>query len=410
MPINLDPARSAGLDPDRLQTAFNLLSAWIDEGLLPGAGALIARGGRIAAEAYLGTRRRGHDLPVDADTIWSLASITKPFTATAVMLLVEEGRLILDEPVVQLVPELADAPSTPFDRGLVTLRHCLGHCSGLPGVSEDNLDLRRTHQPIESFARSFMRQPLFFEPGTMHLYSNPAITVAAEAAGRALGRKLGQRVDVPMLGHIYPFVRDRILARLGMVSTDFRPPDEWNDRIALVSGTGQEGLDWEGSNSPYYRSLGMPWGGLFGTPREIARFADAFLPAAGGAGRLGGAGRVVAPATAGAMTTSQHTVPDAPPEVCPPELRESVPWPLRPAVTWGIGWNVKGAGRGHASGDLTSPATFGHGGASGTLIWADPATDVVCALFANEAMRTGWSATRPRQAMFSNAVAAAVIA
>src|SRR5207248_1186078 len=129
---------------------------------------------------------------------------------------------------------------------------------------------------------SFLRQPLYFAPGTMHLYSNPAITVAAEAAGRALAGALGRPAEEPMLGRLYPFVRESILAPLGLTSTDFRPPTEWDERIALVEGTGQEGVDWEMSNSAYYRGLGIPWGGMFGTPREIARFADLFLPGAGG--------------------------------------------------------------------------------------------------------------------------------
>jgi CubicO group peptidase (beta-lactamase class C family) len=409
--IQVDGAREAGLDPDGLRRALGLVAEWVDGGILPGAGAVVARGGRIAGEAYLGTRRRGDDAPVDDQTIWSLASITKPVTATAVMLLVEEGRLGLDEPLVDLVPEFADGPATGIDRRLVTLRHCLGHCSGLPGVSEDNLALRRAHRPIEAFARSFMRQPLFFAPGTMHVYSNPAITMAAEAVGRALGGALGRPVEEPMLGRIYPFVRERILAPLGLTSTDFRPPAAWDERIALVSGTGQEGNDWEMANSAYYRGLGMPWGGLFGTPREIARFADLFLPSAAGAWRLdapAGRRRIVSPATALAMCTVQWSVPDAPPELCPAELREGVPWPLRPAVSWGIGWALKGVGRGHASGDLTSPATFSHGGASGTVVWADPATDLVCALFTNQALRSGWSEERPRQGMFGSAVAAAL--
>ncbi len=406
----LDGARGAGLDPDVLRRAFGLLQEWVDDGTLPGAAALIARGGRIGAEAYLGLANRAERRPVEAGTIWSLASITKPFTATAVMLLVEAGVLSLDEPLYRLVPEFLDAPETPFDRRLVTLRHVLAHCSGLPGFSEDNLALRQAHRPLEDFVRSFGRQPLFFAPGTGHLYSNPGILMAAETAARALAGMLGQRVEVPTIRRLHGLVHERILARLAMAQSSMLPPPEWNERIAWVERTGQEGLDWEGANSAYYRSLGIPWGGMFSTPRELVRFVDLFLPAASGRARIGpAAGTVlVSPATARAMTAVQFAPPDAPADLAP-ELRDAAAHtPPLPAVEWGIGWEIKGTKRPHRSGELTSPATFGHAGATGTMVWADPEVDVACVLLTNRTLVSGWTSERPRQALFSNAVMAAV--
>lgn len=406
----LDGARAAGLDPDALLRAFGLLQGWVGDGTLPGAAALIARGGRIGAEAYLGLANRAERRLVDAATIWSLASITKPFTATAVMLLVEAGVLSLDEPLHRLVPEFLDAPGTPFDRRLVTLRHVLAHCSGLPGFSEDNLALRQAHRPLEDFVRSFGRQPLFFAPGTAHLYSNPGILMAAEAAARALVGTLGQRLEVPAIRRLHGLVHERILARLGMASSSMLPPPEWNERIAWVERTGQEGLDWEGANSAYYRSLGIPWGGMFSTPRELVRFVDLFLPAAGGRVRIGpAAGTIlVSPATARAMTAVQFAPPDAPADLAP-ELRDAAArTPPLPAVEWGIGWEIKGTKRPHRSGELTSLATFGHAGATGTMVWADPELDVACVLLTNRTLVSGWTSERPRQALFSNAVMAAV--
>ena len=247
--MTVDGARDAGFEPDALRRAFALLETWVDEGVLPGAAAIVSRGGQIAGEAYLGLAQRQARRPVDSGTIWSLASITKPFTATAVMLLVERGAFSLDEPLGGLVPEFLDAPKTDFDRGAVTLRHVLAHCSGLPGFSEDNTDLRRRHEPLETFVRSFGRQPLLFAPGTRHLYSNPGILMAAEAVARALTGALGQRVSEPAIRRFHPFVHEAILAPLGMVNSSLLPPPEWNERIAWVEGTGQEGMDWEMANS-----------------------------------------------------------------------------------------------------------------------------------------------------------------
>src|ERR1700674_5326195 len=94
--IDVAAASDAGLDPERLARAFGLLEGWVDEDVLPGVAALVARGGKIAGEAYLGRADRSQNLPVTSETIWSLASVTKPFTAAAVMILVERGQFSLD--------------------------------------------------------------------------------------------------------------------------------------------------------------------------------------------------------------------------------------------------------------------------------------------------------------------------
>jgi beta-lactamase class C len=329
------------------------------------------------------------------------------------MLLVERGLISLDEPLYQLVPEFLDAPVTPFDRGRVTLRHVLAHCSGLPGFSPDNLALRQAHRPLEDFVRSFGSQPLFFEPGTAHLYSNPGILLAAEVVGRALSGDIGTRVETPQVRRYHRFVQEEILTPLGMAASTLLPPETWDERIARVERTGQEGLDWEGANSAYYRSLGIPWGGMYSRPRELARFVDVFLPGAGGQARLGidvAAERpqLIAAAVAAAMTSVQFAPPEVGPDVAP-DLRDLAPrLPPLPAVEWGIGWQVKGTKRPHFSGELTSPATFGHLGATGTMAWADPRADLVCILLTNRTLASGWTDERPRQAMFSNAVMAAV--
>src|SRR5690349_6078911 len=141
--MQLENARNAGFDPDRLQRAFALLDGWTEDGTIPGAGAIVTRDGEIVGETYAGRADVTSGRRADADTIWSLASVTKPFTAAAVMLLVEEGKLSLGEPLTRLLPEFGDAPANEFSRDAVTLRHVLSHSSGLPGFSADNTALRR---------------------------------------------------------------------------------------------------------------------------------------------------------------------------------------------------------------------------------------------------------------------------
>jgi beta-lactamase class C len=118
--------------------------------------------------------------------------------------------------------------------------------------------------------------------------------------------------------------------------------------------------------------------------------------------------QIVGPATARAMTTIQFAPPDAPADLAP-ELRDSgARSPVLPAVEWGIGWEVKGQKRPHRSGELTSAATYSHAGATGTMVWADATVDVVCVLLTNRTLASGWTTERPRQALFSNAVMAAL--
>ena len=400
--IVLDGARDAGFDPDKLRRAFALLEAWAEGGIVPGAGALVTRGGATAGEAYCGVADRRSGRRVDEGTVWSLASVTKPFTAAAVMLLVEAGKLSLDEPLARVIPEFLEAPKTAYDRGRVTLRHVLSHSSGLPGFSEDNTELRKAHRPLEDFVRSFGRQALFFEPGSAHLYSNPGILMAAEAVGRGLTESIGKKLEGPAVGGYHGFVHERILAPLGMEASSLKPPDAWDERIAHVEGTGQQGMDYEMANSAYYRSLGIPWGGLFSTPRDLVRFVQHFAPNASPSGPLSRASRR-------AMTTIQFAPPDAPAELAPNQRDAAARTPALAAVEWGIGWEIKGSKRPHRSGELTSPATYGHAGATGTMVWGCPLTDVQCVLLTNQTLVSGWTTERPRQALFSNAVMAALL-
>lgn len=393
-----------GTSVDRLHHAVGIVEGWIERGIIPGAALLVTRGGERVAEAYLGVADCASGRPVTRDTIWSVASVTKPFTAAVVMRAVEAGLVTLDEPVSAHLPELvADSPEDRGDiatgRDRITLRHCLSHSSGLPGFGSENMALRRSLQPLAAFVPSFARAPQLFEPGTAHLYSNVGILVAAEVAGRLIGGGPGpDGTGVEAFREGFA----RLLADLGMRSSSLRPPAGWDRRIAAVESTGQAGEPYEMANSPYYRSLGIPWGGLFTTPRDLGRWLRTFLEAPVS---LGG---VLSPASVRLMTTVQASGPDTVAEV-PSQLRDGALAPeRRDAVEWGIGWEVKGLKRGHPSGDLTSPRTICHLGATGTMAWSDPATSVQVVLLANRTLASGWTRDVPRQAQFSNAVMASI--
>ena len=160
-------------------------------------------------------------------------------------------------------------------------------------------------------------------------------------------------------------------------------------RVAHLSDTSHPGTDTETYNSAYWRGLALPWGGLFGTPRDAVRFAAAFLPSGE---------RVVSDAATLLMTTDQTMgVPGG-------VESAKVHWP---SGYWGLGWEVKGEKRRHWTGDYTSKRTFCHFGHAGTLVWGDPERDLALAVFANRTVTHMWGFILPRWQRLSNAVVAA---
>jgi CubicO group peptidase (beta-lactamase class C family) len=376
----------------RFEQAVSLVDGWVASGLLPGAALLIARGDEVMVERYWGVASLRTRAAAGANTLWSIASITKPVTAAAVMSCVEAGRLDLERPLTDHLLEFADGPGRW--RRDVTLRHCLTHTSGLAGFSRDNLELRQRHAPIDDFIASFLREDVHFLPGQWHLYSSVGFGLAAEAVGRSLktNRRALTAYEEFTLG---------LLAGLGIVGVAFRPDDEQQSRAVWVESTGQEGLDWEIGNSRYYRSLGMPWGGLFAPARAVLRFIQAFLPGGFGAGE-----QKLSPAARKAMAGVAARSPEAPADVAP--AQRDVTWDPnaapRAAVPWGLGFEVKGDAPNDFMGERAHATTFGHYGASGTMAWADPEAGVAMVLLTNRAWVSRWPVQERRAARLADAV------
>ena len=367
-----------GMDSAQLERAFEMLGSWVEDGTLPGASALVARRGVIVGRRWFGDAvREPTRRPIGPDTLFAVASVTKPFTATAIMQLAERGRLSIDQPVHELLPEFAG-----HGKDGITLRHFLTHTSGLPEYADDNDEIRHRHLGLDAFVRSYCRGRLLFPTGSQWSYSNHGFGLAGEIVGRYGGR-----------GY-HAFVAEEILAPLGMRDSCLQPPESVWDRIAWVWLPGEPHTDHERYNSPYFRKLGIPWGGLYTTPEELAVFAQAFLEGGAYRGRL-----IVSPATAREMTRDQLSE----------SIRDTSGVARWRTASWGIGWDVKGRKAPHNSGALTSPATFGHTGSSGSMLWADPALQLVCVMIGTRLAESGWvDGSVPRRALFSNAVVAAV--
>jgi CubicO group peptidase (beta-lactamase class C family) len=392
------------VDADRLQRAVDLVAAWVEDGVLPGAALVVAHGEQIIAEGYWGNADARAGRPSERDTLWSIASITKPVTAAAFMACVDRGLLKVDGLVAGSLPEFTAEQDDPMHwRSETSFRHLLTHSSGLAGFSRNNLELRKRHAPIDEFISSFLKEELHFPPGRWHLYSSVGFGLLAEAVGRALIASGAAPHGRPL--EAYESFTLHMLKEMGVEDAAFRPNEAEQERCDWVEETGQEGLDWEIGNSRYYRSLGMPWGGLFTRARDVLTFIQAFLPS-----RRAATSRVLSEAAAGEMIRMQAAPPEAPASVA--SSQRDITWDPtskpRASVPWGLGWEVKGNQPGDYFGELTHATTFGHYGASGTIAWADPEADLAMVLLTNRAWVSRWPVHERRAARLADAIRSAL--
>lgn len=367
--------------------SFATALALIDEWLLPqgptGVAAAIWANGRIVATRSAGQARP--QVAVTDKTLFAIASVTKPITAATVMTLVDRGLVALDEPVNRLVPEFrvpaeqqsAANPELERLRSAITVRQLLGHTSGLPEDLAARDDRYTEPLDLETIVTAMSRAPLQSAPGAWVRYSNTGYGV--------LTRLVENLTGAPF----WDVARTNVFDRLGLSDIAARPGPELESRLAIVGDANQPGTEFETYNSPYWRSLAVPWGGLYATPTAAVQFAAAFL--AGGP-------RCLSEASVRAMTTDQA-------QGVPGGVESGrVAWDV---AHWGLGWEVKGTKRRHWTGELTSPQTFCHFGHAGTLLWADPERDLALAVFSNRAVTRMWTFILPRWARLSNAVVAA---
>lgn len=323
----------------RLQVAFDRVSQAVERGEVPAAVLAVATGRSVVrCQAF---SRPGGD-QVRVDTIFALASISKPITATAVMQLVEDGLLVLSDPLTRYIPEFAQA-----GKPTVTAWHLLTHSSGMEEVGWwEALGMARA--PAQAYLQAACRSVLHFVPGTRYEYNTLSFFLLAELVTRLSG------VPFP------EYLARRVLHPLGMVDTSFDPgPD--NPRAAPVRSLDPDPHHAEQAIRTFFL-LGAPGGGLWSTAADLVAFGQAYL----NGGRRGDF-QLLAPATIELMTR-EHTM----------GLFELVEGQLRPAH-YGLGWG-KGSLSGHLPG---SPRVFEHSGATGTLLWIDPDWDLVCVFLTN---------------------------
>ncbi len=364
------------LSPGRLEEAYAILGRAVEEGKIMGCAVGISRNGQLLEPWAFGRRSIEGASPVGPDTIFLTASLTKPVTSTAAMLLVERGLIRLDDPVCSIVPEFGDGG--PRDRILV--RHLLSHTSGLPDQLPENVELRSRHATLPEFLSKIYRTPLLFEPGTSFSYQSCGMAMLMDIAQRVTGMPLAEC----MLREIFePLGMED--STLGVNWSKAERVSQVNLPAGISQYGGADAADWNW-NSRYLWNLAYPWGGMFSTQADLLRFLNAFLNRGGLDGR-----RILSPQTAQAMTNNQVV-----------KLLK-IPKDVAYKNPWGFGWQLK-APFNSVFGDLNSPRTFGHWGATGTLYWADPETCLACVVLTNQPFE-GSGAILGR---FSNALAGSI--
>jgi CubicO group peptidase (beta-lactamase class C family) len=340
-----------GLDPDRLGRAYDLLRKWADADKLPAAALCVGRHGRMVEPRFFGRQRPETGAPaLRKDALFLVASITKPVTVTAAMILVERGELSLEDRVAEYVPAFAAR-----GKGAVQVRHLMTHTSGLPDMVADNEKLRKEHRPLSAFVEATCREALLFAPGTRVSYQSMGTLLLAEVVHQVTGQTVQE------------FLRKEVFEPLGMRDTSLGWQPAKKERIAAVRvPKAMEGADWSW-NSAYWLGLGVPWGGLITSPADFALFCQMMLSG----GSLDDV-RILSPATVRAMTTNQL------------EAMPKVPEEERRCRPWGLGWRLNWPGHSANFGDLLGPRTYGHWGATGTVCWLDPETETFCILFTTQ--------------------------
>ena len=364
-PVNLHPADSAsvGLDPDRLARADALLDGMAADGNVAGAALVVARRGRLVYERYAGLAGREPARPATAETLWLLASITKPVAAAGIMLLVERGLLSLTEPVARLLPGFG-----VNGKEGITVRHLLTHTSGIDERITD--EPPPTDTPTEEMRARLYAVGVTWPPGSRTGYNNLGFSLLADIIAAATG-----------VSHTAFFQRE-IFAPLGMTGTSLGvAPDRLGDRLSLVDDVdaGADRLPHP-PRQPGRRSRldAARRGGL--RPTLPRRRPDGRAPPAGPAddpGHAAGPRRRV-----GGEADGDGWVP---------------------AAGRGLAWRLNQRPPSGQFCDLASPAAYGHGGATGTLLVVDPTYELVFAFMAN---RWGWAGQERRRLL--NAVYAAV--
>jgi CubicO group peptidase (beta-lactamase class C family) len=353
-----DP-RGAGFSAERLARIAPWYQSQIEAGALSGAVVAIARDGKLAYLQAIGTQDRAGKIPLKPDAIFWIASMTKPVTSVAAMMLVEEGKLVLDAPVANYLPELKDMKvgleRAPAKRPMEVI-DLLRHTSGLTYPEEGTDALHRVYNFVPTFKRDrtladfvtgLAAVPLLHQPGEVWEYS-----WGVDVLARVVEVASGQSFD--------EFLRTRIFKPLGMIDTGFVVPEAKLGRLVDPPPGGRPPL-WDVTKPAKLFSGG---GGLVSTAPDYLRFCQMLL----NGGELGGV-RILKPQTVRQMTTDA-----LPPGTRFAGVQGAFVGPLV-GTSWGLGFAVR------TNPDFSllpgAVGSFNWSGLWGTYFWIDPVEKLI---------------------------------
>ena len=369
---------SGGLSKTRLKRLHNSVQGYVDSGEVVGAITLIERRGEVHVDV-VGRADRERDLPLKRDSLFRIASMSKPITAVAAMILVEEAKLRLDEPVDRLLPELADRRVLVDEAGaledtvpairpitlrdLLTFRVGYGAVFGPPetplhhAMAEHQIFGLKPFPPHEpdEWLRRLGLLPLSHQPGERWMYHT-----GSDILGVLIARASGMGLEA--------FMKQRIFEPLGMKDTGFSVPEKKLGRLGSCywnhPETGQLDLYDDGSDSQWATPPAFPMGGggMVSTVDDYLAFARMML----GQGKLGKE-RVLSRPSVLAMTSNQLTE------------AQMAASPFFPGFWDSRGWGF-GVSMVTRRDNLFTPGRFGWDGAFGTSWASDPGEDMTCIL------------------------------
>jgi CubicO group peptidase (beta-lactamase class C family) len=377
---------AVGLSSERLQRITRTFQRDVDEKLIPGAVVLLARNGQIAYLETFGYRDRTSGEPMTADSIFRIASMTKPITAVAALMLAEEGRLQLMDPVARYLPQLeglkvgVEKVDGSGERTLllepakrpVTVQDLMRHTSGMTyGPFGDSLVQRAyreaammdDQQTNAEMVSKLARLPLAFQPGTAFEYG-----MSTDVLGRIVEVVSGLTLD--------RFVAERIFAPLGMRDTAFVLDDEQTRRLAqpqpLPGATVPVIIGYNPARPPKWFAGGH---GLLSTAEDYARFCQMLL----NGGKLDGVSILSRKSVE--LMTSNHLPPGIGYGAFTMELGLTAPLPqLGQGYGLGVGVRLE-PGRSTVPG---STGDFYWGGATGPYFWVDPEEQLIAIMMMQE--------------------------
>ena len=357
-----------GISAERLQRLDDGMQGMVDDGKLAGVVTMLARHGKTAFVDVAGARDLDTGAPMTRDSIFRIYSMSKPITGVAMMMLYEEGRWRLNDPVSKYIPAFADLKVHVGDKP-----DGLGRVNPVDRLYREHRVLN-ADVPLQTMIATLATLPLLGQPGTRWYYS-----ISVDVQGYLVEQLSGQPLD--------RFLEARIFEPLGMVDTSFYVPPDKVDRLAIIYTAGDDGT-LEKANMGQTRTS-VPagpsgGGGLWGTADDYLRFTQMML----NGGELNGV-RLLAPRTVEMMQTNH--------------LSDEATATMRPGTGFGLDFAV--VDNPVAAGEPYAKGTYYWGGAAGTWFWVDPDTDLT---FVGMIQHRG-SAVREVQGLSRNLVYQAVV-